>query len=199
MSISKLPVSLSSSILPLSLSSPLGSDFGLAKSTDENGGLKTYCGTPQYFAPEILSQENSDANLTYSLSSDMWSVGVITFALLSGRLPWSDDDRLRNTEILKAKYSFNGEPWGDISEEAKDFISHLIKKKPGDRLTAQQAVAHPWFEGLSHLRDHYLIKGDGSSGGGKKGTKKASGLLLSQSLSLDSLDQQVLSLQLLCQ
>jgi serine/threonine protein kinase len=131
------------------------SDFGLAKSTNENGGLKTFCGTPQYFAPEVLSQENSASNATYSLPSDMWSVGVITFALLSGRLPWSDDDRQRNAEILKAKFSFRGEPWGDVSSEAKDFITKLMKKSPDDRLTAQQALHHPWFDSLSHLRDLY--------------------------------------------
>jgi myosin-light-chain kinase len=85
----------------------------------------------------------------------MWSVGVITFALLCGRLPWSDDDRQRNAEILKAKFSFRGEPWGDVSSEAKDFISKLIRKSPEDRLTAQQALHHPWFDALSHLRDLY--------------------------------------------
>ncbi len=56
-------------------------DLGLAKSTEENGGLKTYCGTPQYFAPEVLNQENNEGG-TYSLPSDMWSIGVITYALL---------------------------------------------------------------------------------------------------------------------
>lgn len=85
----------------------------------------------------------------------MWSVGVITYALLSGRLPWSDDDRQRNAEILKAKFSFRGEPWGNVSSEAKDFISKLIRKKPEDRLTAQESLQHPWFDSLSHLKSLY--------------------------------------------
>jgi serine/threonine protein kinase len=119
----------------------------------------------------------------------MWSVGVITYALLSGRLPWSDDDRLRNAEILRAKYSFNGEPWGDISAEAKDFISKLIKKNPAERLTAQQAVAHPWFDGLSHLRDLYKESGNGKKQATKKSAAAAAGSLSphSPSLSLPSL------------
>jgi len=84
-------------------------DFGLAKSADEAGGLKTYCGTPQYFAPEVLEQQyNYSSGKTYSLEADMWSVGVITYALLCGSLPWSTDDRARNSEILAGAYSMQG-------------------------------------------------------------------------------------------
>lgn len=109
----------------------------------------------------------------------MWSVGVITFALLSGRLPWSDDDKQRNNEILKAKFSFRGDPWNDVSSEAKDFISMLIKKNPNDRLTAQQALYHPWFDGVSHLRDFYtqpILNGKGVKESNE--TKKAEAQLL---------------------
>lgn len=109
----------------------------------------------------------------------MWSVGVITYALLSGRLPWSDDDKQRNNEILKAKFSFRGEPWSDVSAEAKDFISKLIKKNPNDRMTAQQALYHPWFDNLSHLRDHYTQPiSNGKEGKDTNGTKKSDGHLL---------------------
>eukprot|EP00604_Paraphysomonas_vestita_P001525 CAMPEP_0174817924 /NCGR_PEP_ID=MMETSP1107-20130205/484_1 /TAXON_ID=36770 /ORGANISM="Paraphysomonas vestita, Strain GFlagA" /LENGTH=348 /DNA_ID=CAMNT_0016029073 /DNA_START=2901 /DNA_END=3947 /DNA_ORIENTATION=+ len=135
-------------------------DFGLAKSTTENGGLKTYCGTPQYFAPEVLNQEKAEGNTTYSLPADMWSIGVITYALLSGRLPWSDDDRLRNQEILKAKYSFRGTSWDSVTDEAKDFITKLLKKDPNERLTAEQAFNHRWFDSLSHLKDKYKPQSD---------------------------------------
>ena len=62
-------------------------DFGLAKSTEDSGGLKTYCGTPQYFAPEVMDRQNIFAagDSTYSLSADMWSVGVILYVLLRYR------------------------------------------------------------------------------------------------------------------
>eukprot|EP01041_Mallomonas_annulata_P006012 gene6012-12123_t len=133
-------------------------DFGLAKHLDEGGfrGLKTYCGTPQYLSPEVLKRHkrhnNSDPQTLrslYSLEADMWSIGIITIVLLSGSLPWSEDEQLRDEQIQGASYSLSGSVWSHVSSAAKDFISHLVVIEVEKRYTAKQALQHAWF---SHLQ-----------------------------------------------
>ena len=69
-------------------------DFGLAKRTNQEG-LKTFCGTPQYFAPEVLKRKNTVKGLgSYGTAADMWSLGVVLFILLSGAFPFDDDNLL---------------------------------------------------------------------------------------------------------
>lgn len=81
---------------------------------------------------------------------------MVIFALISGRLPWSDDDRARAREICSATYSLLGTPWTSISLEAKSFISELIQVDPSRRLSAEKALYHDWFDPISHLRDRYV-------------------------------------------
>jgi len=114
-------------------------DFGLSRiySTEM---MNTACGTPGYVAPEILESKG------YTSAVDMWSAGVIMYILLCGYPPfYSDNDAELFESIMQAKYQFHSPYWDHISEEAKNLIKSLLVPNPEKRLTAEQALASPWF------------------------------------------------------
>lgn len=114
-------------------------DFGLSGCSKE-GFMNTACGTPEYIAPEVLAKQ------PYTCQVDMWAVGVIAYILLSGNLPFDDDNRGRlYRSIIKGKYTYDQEHWRDISQSARDFVDSLLVVDPTKRLTAQQALRHSWL------------------------------------------------------
>jgi len=114
-------------------------DFGFA--TEVNGeNLTTHCGTPGYIAPEILQDK------PYGKSVDMWAFGVILYILLGGYPPFYDkNQQMLFRKILKGAYTFHPEYWGQVSDEAKDLIRRILVVDVSQRVTVDQALAHPWF------------------------------------------------------
>ncbi|CAG8655376.1 13601_t:CDS:2, partial [Dentiscutata heterogama] len=113
--------------------------FGLSQIIDPEkfDVLTTICVNPAYVAPEVLKE------LDHGKPVDMWAIGVITYFLLSGNIPFGDGELMA---IIQADYSFEPqECWERISERAKDFISKLLNVDPDSRLTAHQALNHSWF------------------------------------------------------
>ena len=116
-------------------------DFGLSKRHNEivDRPMSSIVGTPYYIAPEVLRKR-------YDKSCDLWSVGVITYILLSGYPPFNGaTNHETNESVLRGQYEFHAEDWKDISPEAMDFVRRLLQMDPRQRMTAQQASIHPWM------------------------------------------------------
>mmetsp|Transcript_17041 Transcript_17041/g.47971 ORF Transcript_17041/g.47971 Transcript_17041/m.47971 type:complete len:567 (+) Transcript_17041:123-1823(+) len=129
-------------------------DFGLSKMFDATVRMQTTCGSPGYVAPEVLTDD------LYGREVDMWSIGVITYVLLSGFPPfYSENIKELFQQIMIAKYDFPPQYWDSVSKPAKDFVRGLLVRNPASRMTAQQALDHPWLTGRS-------AAGGESSGGG---------------------------------
>ncbi|KXS22189.1 Pkinase-domain-containing protein [Gonapodya prolifera JEL478] len=118
-------------------------DFGLSKIIDDSHYhlLMTTCGTPGYMAPEVIRR------VGHHKPVDMWSIGVLTYFLLCGYTPFDANSQAEEIQnILKGKYAFEPkEYWEDVSEDAKDFIRRLLVINPKDRLTAVDAMKHPFL------------------------------------------------------
>uniref|UniRef100_A0A8C0G2C6 Myosin light chain kinase family member 4 n=1 Tax=Chelonoidis abingdonii TaxID=106734 RepID=A0A8C0G2C6_CHEAB len=120
-------------------------DFGLARRYKPREKLKVNFGTPEFLAPEVVNYD------FVSFPTDMWSVGVIAYMLLSGLSPFlGDDDNETLNNILACSWDFENEEFQDVSEEAKDFLSKLLIKEKSWRMSATSALKHPW------LSDHKL-------------------------------------------
>ncbi|KAM9435353.1 uncharacterized protein mylk4b isoform 1-T1 [Clarias gariepinus] len=125
-------------------------DFGLARRYKPKEKLKVNFGTPEFLAPEVINYE------FVSFPTDMWSLGVITYMLLSGLSPFlGEDDNETLNNILECKWNFEEVEFADISDEAKDFIARLLVKSKSWRMSASQSLKHPWLSDRSlHYRLH---------------------------------------------
>ncbi|XP_066848640.1 myosin light chain kinase family member 4 isoform X3 [Anser cygnoides] len=120
-------------------------DFGLARRYKPREKLRVNFGTPEFLAPEVVNYE------FVSFPTDMWSVGVIAYMLLSGLSPFlGDDDSETLNNILACSWDFEDEEFRGVSDQAKDFISKLLIKEKCWRISATAALKHPW------LSDHKL-------------------------------------------
>jgi calcium-dependent protein kinase len=112
-------------------------DFGGAAFLDRGEFLHEVHGTPLYTAPEVLKHK-------YAFPSDLWSCGVILYRLLSGRFPF-ESGALLDERILHEEVDLESAPWTGISDDAKDLVCQLLERDVSRRLTAEQALKHPWL------------------------------------------------------
>ncbi|XP_031720781.1 myosin light chain kinase 2, skeletal/cardiac muscle isoform X2 [Anarrhichthys ocellatus] len=125
-------------------------DFGLARIYKPREKLRVNFGTPEFLAPEVINYD------FVSFNTDMWSLGVITYMLLSGLCPFlGDDDNETLNNILACKWNFEEQEFVETSEEAKDFISRLLIVNKSWRIGASEALRHPWLSNpVLHHRLH---------------------------------------------
>ncbi|XP_042652198.1 calcium/calmodulin-dependent protein kinase type II subunit delta isoform X5 [Tyto alba] len=116
-------------------------DFGLAIEVQgEQQAWFGFAGTPGYLSPEVLRKD------PYGKPVDMWACGVILYILLVGYPPFWDEDQHRLYQQIKAgAYDFPSPEWDTVTPEAKDLINKMLTINPGKRITASEALKHPWI------------------------------------------------------
>lgn len=118
-------------------------DFGFSHIWEPNTKMALSCGTLAYVAPEVLKK-------SYTSKCDLWSTGVILFILLAGYMPFSGTEKSQRQAITGGKYSWRPERWKGVSSDAIDLVKKLLEKDPTARLSAEEALSHPFI--LKHDR-----------------------------------------------
>ncbi|XP_073333601.1 calcium/calmodulin-dependent protein kinase type II subunit beta isoform X22 [Pagrus major] len=115
-------------------------DFGLAIEVQgEQQAWFGFAGTPGYLSPEVLRKE------AYGKPVDIWACGVILYILLVGYPPFWDEDQHKLYQQIKAgAYDFPSPEWDTVTPEAKNLINQMLTINPAKRITAQEALKHPW-------------------------------------------------------
>ncbi|KAK1788551.1 hypothetical protein P4O66_016967, partial [Electrophorus voltai] len=116
-------------------------DFGLAIEVEgEQQAWFGFAGTPGYLSPEVLRKD------PYGKAVDLWACGVILYILLVGYPPFWDEDQHRLYQQIKAgAYDFPSPEWDTVTPEAKDLINKMLTINPAKRITAAEALKHPWI------------------------------------------------------
>lgn len=122
-------------------------DFGLSKKYLPGSVMREGVGTIYTMAPQVLQG-------VYTNQADLWSIGVITFMLLSSRKPFYHRKRKYViNRIMRCDFNFDSSSWTHVSQDSKDFVSALLKLDPQERLTAEEALKHNWQQKSYSLSD----------------------------------------------
>ncbi|XP_073813115.1 obscurin isoform X2 [Musca autumnalis] len=133
------------------------SDFGLARRIHTHALTTLDYGMPEFVSPEVVNKEG------VSFSHDMWTVGLITYVLLSGHNPFRGaNDRETLQRIKEGHWDFSDSIWTHISDDGRDFIKRLLVYSPEERMDVKTALRHPWFFMLDRKvsDDEYRINTD---------------------------------------
>jgi serine/threonine protein kinase len=118
-------------------------DFGFSEELGlASGRLRQICGTPQYLSPELVSGRG------YGTPADIWAAGILSYMLLSGRVPF---DSARNAQDLNKLIAlgavwYSPRDWDSVSSAAKDVAQRMLEVSPDARATASELLAHEWFQ-----------------------------------------------------
>ena len=141
-------------------------DFGISKILGPGELCADLYGTVSYVAPEILLGK------PYNKNVDLWSIGVVMYLLLSGFLPFDDEESEKEIirQTIEDEVPYTSEVWKHISNEAKDLLRSLLCKDPEKRVTIKEVLEHPWFEkfckkSLTKAKSPVISKNEKVSGG----------------------------------
>nr|XP_027209309.1 myosin light chain kinase, smooth muscle-like isoform X3 [Penaeus vannamei] len=130
-------------------------DFGLARRFNPDDPCRVLFGTPEFIAPEVINYE------PIGFASDMWSVGVICYVLLSGLSPFmGDNDAETFSNITRAEFDFDDDAFDAITDDAKDFIQSLLVKRKEKRLTPAQCLEHRWLNQTEGTMNKVVLSTD---------------------------------------
>uniref|UniRef100_A0AAX7U1P5 calcium/calmodulin-dependent protein kinase n=1 Tax=Astatotilapia calliptera TaxID=8154 RepID=A0AAX7U1P5_ASTCA len=134
-------------------------DFGLAIEVQgDQQAWFGFAGTPGYLSPEVLRKE------AYGKPVDIWACGVILYILLVGYPPFWDEDQHKLYQQIKAgAYDFPSPEWDTVTPEAKNLINQMLTINPAKRITAQEALKHPWVCVSSIYTSSILLKLTGNN------------------------------------
>jgi calcium-dependent protein kinase len=119
-------------------------DFGFARGFEDGERMRSACGTLQYTAPEVMKQ-------SYTEKADVWSLGIVTYVMLCGTLPWSaTEDKQISKQVAQGALYWSRSRFEPLSEGAKHFVRSLLSD-PDCRPSAAEALQHPWISERSQL------------------------------------------------
>ena len=122
-------------------------DFGLSKIVGNEEKCTEPYGTLSFVAPEVLQGK------PYDKSVDLWSIGIITFLLICGYLPFDDKHSEREIarQTIQDPVIFDGKIWNKFSPEVKNFVERLLQKKPEKRMSIKEILEHPWIKKMDKI------------------------------------------------
>ena len=124
-------------------------DFGLSNIYSNGLNFRTPCGSPCYAAPEMI-----EGKIYNDVSADIWSIGIILYAMLCGFLPFDDaDNDVLYQKIIDGKFILPE----FLSDNAQDLLTNILNTDPSKRFTMKQIRAHPWFNGIPVIINEGLL------------------------------------------